>query len=97
PISTPFPYTTLFRSGHFAGKDAPRLMFEDTLCIINFNIGHRLRNTKQAIVKIGRKTSPIKNDFLDNPTLEIMHQSMSQQVTLMRSEEHTSELQSREN
>src|SRR5437868_10320155 len=83
PRSTLFPYTTLFRSGN--GVNKPRLngstRFSDS-CLNAFNPGVRRKN------RLGRR------ERLENSST-VQSGSMSNEAEPWRSEEHTSELQSR--
>src|SRR5690606_40557414 len=92
PRSTLFPYTTLFRSVHHFGKSFRNSSFrtrkEPRRCLKKF----RERSLS------GDSTNPQKSviEFSISPAL-LCWQQACPDLSAPRSEEHTSELQSREN
>src|SRR5207253_9161251 len=81
PISTPFPYTTLFRSVGLAGvQNTPRDSFDED------------PKLNQVIAAKMSKSKP-ENNILIHDEPEVIGKKIQQ--AFCRSEEHTSELQSR--
>src|SRR5690606_40370067 len=79
PPSTLFPYTTLFRSPLFVGRDKSVRALESVM------------RTDKKIVLVTQKDAK-----LDAPTMKDLYRFGTVGTVLQRSEEHTSELQSRE-
>src|SRR5690606_41530159 len=85
PISPPFPYTTLFRS-----TDASRCAFELGKCRSTRTL-HRLHQIGDEISMAIKRIAGCGQD-------RQVHTDLRQPpIVFQRSEEHTSELQSREN
>src|SRR5690606_39931413 len=91
PIPTHFPYTTLFRSAFHAVEELvdPRRPRAEIGCV-----DECLGGNERLAASFGIEAEPVKpcdpvslHDAIDDPGAE----------PVMRSEEHTSELQSREN
>src|SRR3712207_7787126 len=83
PSSTPFPYTTLFRSGVGQHGGAPRR-----------TVGGALRGPRQPALPpdpgLDQRVEPV------GPPQPPPHRERARQHLGLRSEEHTSELQSRQ-
>src|SRR5207302_11359645 len=94
PSTTLFPYTTLFRSAAVPGMDA-HLRLQDTVAQL---LGHR-RHEQGALEFETTDVQPL----FDGDTLSDLRPETSTRAKalienlMIRSEEHTSELQSREN
>src|SRR5436309_6651696 len=91
PRSTLFPYTTLFRS-RSAGRQ--RIFGDDSLnafMALGRPAWKRTRDMVQHLLAAETATSRDNGDLRDRA----LHKQS--EVTMLRSEEHTSELQSREN
>src|SRR5205085_10104647 len=92
--STPFPYTTLFRSLHpssDAAYQARKVKWDETLREIRKQpMGHGLGTANQLQEQQGRFVS-IGSFSIDNSYLRVGYEQG------IRSEEHTSELQSQSN
>src|SRR5690606_40722272 len=90
PRSTLFPYTTLFRSDFVSTQTIPTTSSFADSNVIPF--------TPEAVLPIGRTSVSLKRialpDFFANTT---SHVPLVNFPSNNRSEEHTSELQSREN
>src|SRR5690606_40365813 len=87
PRSTPFPYTTLFRS-EVGGQATHALLVER----VAFGLFRMLVADQQVDGLDGRHAVPLAH----HPGAGLPGQGVERQVA-SRSEEHTSELQSREN
>src|SRR5690606_39851156 len=89
PRSTLFPYTTLFRSSQNSDDPESGEMFRLALVLENEERGISVRLPGR--VRVNEDTGRIETTFDNNPQLPVSD------INLKRSEEHTSELQSREN
>src|SRR5690606_41118402 len=96
PTSTPFPYTTLFRSPTFplpaprrASGPARRLVLRRRRCLLSRPRGPR------ALPRLGHGT--LRGGWSDRPPATSGGLQATARPGRCRSEEHTSELQSREN
>src|SRR5690606_41936484 len=88
PLQSPlFPYTTLFRS---ISSAAPRSMSRRACGSGSAIDGLRLRFQRCAARLLEAQRDPLRSQ-------RFLHAVLTQALTEVRSEEHTSELQSREN
>src|SRR5690606_41020699 len=78
PRSSPFPYTTLFRSPSGVSQN-------------------QWRQTKSAVVAVQLSSSSLKGEVCFSSRMGAVRVKVPGGKAAMRSEEHTSELQSREN
>src|SRR3546814_6914758 len=76
---TLFPYTTLFRSLRLA------------------DAGHAVGEARPQLLdrlELGRRGGPLVGDLGQDLLLHLLHHYLERELALLRSEEHTSELQS---
>src|SRR5690606_42052523 len=88
PPSTLFPYTTLFRSTFALSKGAPMIYFHIPFCkqachYCDFHFSTSMQYKAELLDRMEVEVK-LRADYLEDKSVE-------------RSEEHTSELQSREN
>src|SRR5205085_12349711 len=92
PISTPFPYTTLFRSKQDFLEVDPQLRAARRRC------GHGRQDLRDAMFRGGAQLESMVRDEMKQPQqhFRVLHR-VRLSTTTERSEEHTSELQSQSN
>src|SRR5690606_40082837 len=95
PTTLPFPYTTLFRSATFATVNYYRKQFTEDVSVEL--TATTIRTLRAALAEI---PADQRQDFVRTASQNqwrLWSRSLPANASLERSEEHTSELQSREN
>src|SRR5690606_40632133 len=94
PRSTLFPYTTLFRSGLEMSQNSLRLSW--TREEVDEKLNHIMNDIHAACVKYGKREDGYI-DYVKGANVAGFVKVADAMLAQGRSEEHTSELQSREN